>query len=76
MVSVKIWLTFWAYMNSFIFLYFFKYLFIYLWLPWVFIAAHGISLVALHGLQELLRSSLVALHRLQLWLAGFNVQAQ
>ena len=41
----------------------FIYLFIYLWLRWVFIAARGLSLVAVSGLLIVV-ASLVAEHRL------------
>ena len=35
--------------SSLLFFFFNFYLFIYLWLCWVFIAAHGLSLVAVSG---------------------------
>ena len=35
------------------------YLFIYFWLCWVFIAAHGLSLVAVHGFLTVVASLVV-----------------
>ena len=42
--------------------YFLKFLFIYFWLHWVFVAAHGLSLVAVSGGYSLL------------WCVGFSLQ--
>ena len=50
------------YVYLFIF-YKFIYLFIYFWLRWVFVAAQGLLLVAVHGLLIAV-ASLVAEHRL------------
>ena len=68
------------------------YLFIYFWLRWVFVAVHGLSLVAPSGGYSSLqcggfsccrvwalgaRASVVVAHDLQyLWLAGSRAQAQ
>ena len=61
-----------------------NYLFIYFWLCWVFLAAHGLSLVAVSGgysllwyagfsLQWLLLPGSQHMPRLQLWLTGSRV---
>ena len=62
--------------NSFL-LYFFKiYLFIYFWLHWVFVAVHGLSLVAVSGGYSSLRCAGFSLPcLLLLWRAGCSAQA-
>ena len=61
-----------VYIYIYLFIYLYIYLFIYFWLCWIFIVAHGLSLVvmsggcslvALHGLLIVV-ASLVAEHRL------------